>query len=146
MQSRSADSKIQLPEYVHESPVARYQAWGTFESTATHLASAGSSAMMLPPMALRPALVRTTRCPEEDAINGARTQGDATAIAAARPEPRSKLHAQRRYVCERDSIEHGQTAVVGVPVDSFYYFASQRRGGINTPKPSLCINAKTFSA
>lgn len=47
---------------------------------------------MLPPMAFRPALLRSMRCAEEDAINGAKTMGVATATAAARAaEPRTKL-------------------------------------------------------
>lgn len=55
-----------------------------------HLARAGSSAMVLPPMAFRPALLPCTmRRAAEDAINGARMAELATVSAAAlaRSEP-----------------------------------------------------------
>lgn len=99
---------------------------------------------MLPPMAFRPALVRTTRCPEGDAINGARTQGDATAIAAARPEPRSKLRVRRRYVSERNNYIHrGQAVVVVASVHScFVWFYNDTSSGYKHGKQSAQINAQ----
>lgn len=58
-----------------------------------HLARAGSSAMVLPPMAFRPALLPCTmRRAAEDAMNGARMAELATVSAAARAraEPHDK--------------------------------------------------------
>ena len=94
-------------------------------------------------MALRPALVHIRRCPEEDAINGARTHGDATAIAAARSGPRSKLHVQRRYICE-NSFHCAWTGVSRRCIHSFilsFWIVTSWR--YKYAKTSLCINAKT---
>lgn len=76
---------------------------------APHLARAGSSAMVLPPKAFRPALpLCTIRCAAGEAMNGARTAEHATisAAALARAEPQDETLCAARRAVESD----GQSA------------------------------------